>query len=108
MGLLQIVLQSKNIQRRKLEIFQLQNKHQTQSFDQNELRNYQDTERQFYTCFQFWCAECQVLAAPPGARVLATSRQCPVEMFALGDNVFGMQGTCCVCVHVWPGCTGLE
>ena len=33
-----------------------------------------------------------MLAAPPGARVLATSRQCPVEMFALGNNVFGMQG----------------
>ena len=45
----------------------------------------------------------QVLEAPPGARVLATSRQCPVEMFALGDNVFGMQGDGPhVCVRVLP------
>ena len=38
------------------------------------------------------CGCRQVLDAPPGARVLATSRQCPVEMFALGHNVFGIQG----------------
>lgn len=34
----------------------------------------------------------QVLELPPGARVLATSKRCPVEIFALGDSVLGIQG----------------
>lgn len=37
-------------------------------------------------------ARLQVLLVPPGSRVLASSECCPVEMFALGDSVLGIQG----------------
>ena len=34
----------------------------------------------------------QVTALPPGARVIATNRHCPVSALALGDRVAGFQG----------------
>jgi len=41
------------------------------------------------TCFQWHGAE--VIALPPGARLLATSPGCRVQAFALGDCAYGLQ-----------------
>ena len=36
----------------------------------------------------------QVTLLPPGATLLAASDSTPIEMWALGNNVLGVQGPC--------------